>query len=680
MSLPQASVVVPAGGKAAVDLRLEPALLAAGWHAGYLTATGPDDVRVTTALGAAVAPPTHTVTFAGVDRTGGSAGVPVLTLFGGGETTDHINYVPPDGTTTLEVEEDTYILTGLIEDGAPLDEQATLITDPELTVDRDMTITLDAREATPIQVRTPQPAEQRGILSYYTHRVTGEGRAIAHGVMHFSTVRKVNVSPTAPTERGSFEFSSRWQLEAPMVTAAVAGVADELEFNLLHSSPAYTGTRRWPLVSAGHGTPAELAAANVRGKAVVVEADPANVPEHQQVEAAADAGAATIAIVRDADMSAWTVWTPQGERLPIPATVVPHDDGQVLLAAARTGTSRLSLTLQTSSPYLYDVMHVEKDAVPNRIVHEVTKANSQRLEVDYAHLGGFPWTKEQRFGWRPWQTYAWNDRQRFVKTPHQRTEWVSTGDTLWQQRVHHEYFWDDSSPLLGGLAHPPRNYEAGSSTASWYRPLIRPAAPGGPGAPVSTRTAQQLSLRVPELVDADGHYGYLEGWDPDSASMTVTRDGEPIGEATSGWLDVETTAATADYVVSLGTRRISDEWAYSTRTHTEWRFRSGAPSTGSAALPMLQVDYRLGASGPAEVEFRDQTDTRGVKLRDLVVSVSTDGGTTWRQVAVRRLAANRYEFVAPRRGTGTAAVRVIAEDMSGSEVRQTVFDAYHLHP
>ncbi len=115
-------------------------------------------------------------------------------------------------------------------------------------VDKDREIVIDARKAVPISIQTPKPSEQQAVLSYYVHREFPNGRSISHGVMHFSTVQQVNVTPTKPVADGKFEFSSRWQLVAPMVQTSMPGI---LDINLLHASPSYEGKQRFPLVYAG---------------------------------------------------------------------------------------------------------------------------------------------------------------------------------------------------------------------------------------------------------------------------------------------------------------------------------------------------------------------------------------------------------------------------------------------
>jgi hypothetical protein len=580
----------------------------------------------------------------------------------------------PAGGAVFDVEEGSYLLQSLIEDGGPLDEQATLFTNPELQVTRDIEVVLDARKATPIRIETPKPAEQQAVLSYYVHRATGSGRTISHGVMHFSTIKQVNVTPTKQVTAGSYEFSSRWQLVAPMVQASVDGVRGPLDINLMYNSPAYSGKRRFPLVRAGSG--------DVRGKAVLIPASP-DRGEDQQIADAAAAGAAVALMVRPPDWSAWTVWHPDGDRLPIPALAVANDAGQKLLDRAGKGRVAIDLTLTTSSPYLYDVLHVETGRIPDRIVHRVTEANSMRVTSRYAHNGGFDWVREQRFGWRPWQTYAWNDTSRIVATPSEREEWVSTGDAVWQHRVNHAFPWNEFGPLQYGMVDAPRSYRAGRTAETWFGPVVRPAAPKGVPSLVSTRAGDTLRLRVPEFVDsAGGHYTIGEA---DQVNAKVWRDGELLADLPDARQNVTTTPGDAAYRVALTTARGGDDWQWGTRTETVWQFRSGN-RPGPAPLPLLQVDYRVptdlsgrvsGEPGEPHVinlVLRHQDGLAAPQGTTLKVEVSFDEGGHWRPVwsAGRD---TRYTALVPA-GKGAVSLRVRATDRSGDAVTQTIIRAY----
>ncbi|MEU5965876.1 S8 family serine peptidase [Micromonospora parva] len=676
-------VTVPAGGSVAVPLRADPAKLDRGVHGGWLVATGADGVVVRTAVALTLSGPLHTVTVKALDMKGQPGLASVLTLFGEQPESDWLGWV--GGEVQLQVEEGPYLVEALIEHGAPLDEQITLVTDPELLVDRDLTVVLDPRKGTPVRIETPKPTEQRSTISFYEHRVFGNGRQVDHGVMTYSTIQQVNVTPTRPVRQGEFEFASRWQLVAPMVDAKISGVSGPLDINLLGYSPAPADRRKLPLVWAGTGTPAELT--RVRGAAALLTSSP-DASEEEQIAAAAAAGAAVVMIVRPADFSAWTVWQPLGERLPIPSMVVANDDGQRLIAAARKGRATLDLTLTVDSPYLYDVWQVSKGRVPERITHTVTGKNTAEVTASYGDVGGTPWASEQRFGWRPWQETSWNDDQRPVRTGTTRQEFVSAGDNWWQHQVLHKVTWSWGR-LLGGLTQQPRQYAADDRVAeTWHAPVIRPAVPAGGGVPVPTRTGDTLNLRVAEFVDADGNFREAGGSDEsDTVAIRVSRDGQQIADLSGGWAPVPTTAKSARYRLDLTTQRSSDEWRYGTRTDTAWEFTSARPA-GDAATPLslLQVDYRVPADLSGTVRG-NRSHQVGLTLRQpagvpaptgtsVRVQVSFDGGVTWRNAPTKG-SGTRYTATVPA-GRGTVSLRVHAADRAGNTVDQTVLQAYGL--
>ncbi|GAA1892326.1 S8 family peptidase [Asanoa iriomotensis] len=629
VTLSATTVTVPADGTATVDATVDFGTLPVGTLSGWITATA-TGVRVTTAVGAVKDGPVHHVTVRALDRTGQPTMVPVVTLFGDDARSDILAWAG-EGGSTFEVREGTFILQAVFEDGARNDEQANVTLIPELTVDRDIEVVVDARKGRPIRIETPKPAEQQTVLSYYAHRVTGTGRSIAHGVMHFSNVEQVNTVPTDRVRAGSFEFSSRWQLVAPMVEARVPGVKGPVDLNLMGNSPAYAGTRRFALANWGDR--------DVRGKAVLIPADEQD--ELARIDAAARAGAAVALLVRPPDFSTWTSWTPDGERLPVVSLVLDEPT-----AAALTRRSTLELKLTTSSPYLYDVIQVSPGRIPAQVVHKVTPANSQRVTTRYADNGGFDWVREQRFGWRPWQEYAWNDTSRDARTPSVREEWVSAGDSLWQHYVSDGYPWG-WGPLMTGFRDQPKSVKPGRSQESWGAPVVRPTDLG------SSRVGDVLRLRVPGLVDSEGHYEHIP-----EASATLWRDGTVLAELPDGWQNVDTTPGDAAYRLRVTTAHGGDDWTVGIRTSTEWTFRSGA----AGDLPLLTVDYSVRRDGVA-LAFN-------AKLRDLRVEVSTDDGARWKSASVRD-----GTVVVPS-GDTPVSLRVRATDRAGNSIDQTVIRAY----
>ncbi|TCC43564.1 S8 family serine peptidase [Kribbella sindirgiensis] len=654
-----ATVTVPANGTADVPLTLDPAKLGRGQYSGWIVATGPDGVITHTAVGALRSGPKHKVTLRAVGLDGQPTGVPVISLFGDNSRSDVLAWIPNGATYTAEVEEGTYLLHSLVENNDPQNEQVSLFTDPNIVVSKDSEIVIDARKAVPIKIETPKPSEQQAVLSYYVHREYGNGRSISHGVMHFSTVQQVNVTPTKPVKDGSFEFSSRWQLVAPLVQASIPGVSGPLDINLLHRSPSYEGKKRFRLVTSLE---------DAKGALVVLDSD----DEDEQIKAAAAAGAAAVILVRPADWGAWTVWRPVGDREPIPAMVTTFKDGQKLVDRVRRGKATIDLTLTTSSPYLYDVQQVSTGFIPAQIVYRVTAANSARITTRYADNGGFNWAKEQRFGWRPWQEYSWNDSQRFVETPKVREEWVTSGDSLWQHRVSHLYTWDTMNPLGSGMTSVPRSYRSGSSDETWFGPVVRPAA--APGIQ-STRTGDRLSLRIPSFVDAGGHYTIGEAT---KDSATLSRNGQVVAELPDAWEDVITSSDNAAYKLDLSTERIDEEgeWNWGTRTETSWEFRSAKQADDKATpLALQQVAYTV----PVDLTGRVSARTHVVgfespRASSLQAWSSFDEGKTWQRLVVIG-ALGHFLAVVPN-AHDTVSLKVAATGPNGSKITQTVIRAY----
>jgi hypothetical protein len=301
----------------------------------------------------------------------------------------------------------------------------------------------------------------------------------------------------------------------------------------------------------------------------------------------------------------------------------------------------------------------------------VTPANSARITTRYADNGGFNWAKEQRFGWRPWQEYSWNDSQRFVETPKVREEWVTSGDSLWQHRVHHLYTWDTMSPLAGGLTTLPSSYRTGKSDETWFGPVVRPAA--APGVQ-STRTGDRLSLRIPSFVDAAGHYTVGE---TTSSSSTLSRDGQVVAELPDAWEDVITSSADAAYKLDLSTERsdTDGEWNWGTRTQTSWEFRSAKqPDDKAVPLPLQQVNYKV----PVDLTGRVAARTHVIGLESpgatgLQAWSSFDEGKTWKRLVVIG-ALGHYLAVVPN-AHDTVSLKVRATSASGS-ITQTTIRAY----
>ncbi|MGW4059332.1 S8 family serine peptidase [Amycolatopsis sp. NPDC004747] len=688
--LSKSTVDVPAGGRATVTITGDPAKLAAGTYSGRLTATA-DGVVVHTALGADKTAPKHKVTLTALDLQGKPAVAPWLLMYGEDYRFD-VNTWLGGGSLTVEVGAGVYYLTAEV-DGGGDGLTVSQVVLPELRITGDTTVVLDARKAVKVDIQTPQPSEQAGIWSYYTYRELGP-RRIANYAMQFDYTRELRVTPTPKVTTGAFEFGSRWSRIAPPLTVNVLGGRDPLTNRYLPGSPKLDGRRLLQAVSAGQGKPADFK--NVRGKAAIVDPDPADYNRDEVSRAAAAAGAAIVFIVvPDGWGTASVPSISVAPNLAIPTVQLDRDEGLALLDRLKWFPAFLSLHGVAVSPYLYDVVQTERGRIPEKPVHRVTAANTATVTTHYRQTGSGGEAKEQRFAWQPWQDFAVNEYQRRVTTPSTRQEYVSSGDTLWQHRVRHGLIWDEMSPLTGGMTAAPRTYTGEENvTEDWFAPVVRPAIPRGVPGLDSTREGDKLRIRIPEFVDSQaGHYGFNEGDDqagPAVTSAKLFRDGNLVSEQPYAFGTFPAGADPATYRLDLSIRRDSPEWLFGTGTQTSWTFRS-ARSAAPALLPLLQLDYavdadsgnRLPAGRTARIGLtaRFQDGMAAPDVRSMKAWASYDDGKTWRAVDVRRTGKS-YEAKIDHPSLGATnsyvALRVQATDSAGNAVDQTVLRAYGL--
>ncbi|WP_433214133.1 S8 family peptidase [Microtetraspora malaysiensis] len=655
------TVTVAAGGTADVKVTVNLATLAFGRYGGLVTATaGAEQVHTTLAL--TWKGPQHTVRFTAVDAAGKPTSADTLSMFGATQQDDVLTWLPEEGRT-VEVSEGTYMTQSLNLGGGwgRMHPRDGMVVIPELKVDRDLDVVLDFRKTTPVTIKTKEPAEQVGIYTYFTYRAFGS-RKISQSVMNFDVIEGLNVSPTQPVRDGSFEFASRWQLVAPKLTAHLPGTGQPYSMGFLGGSPGVEGRHMWSLAD---GT------AGAKGKAAVIRSE--DIDWADPSAAAIKAGAVAVILVMAPDDPFGRDWKPVGADLPIPALVVAGDDGQRMLERIKKGNAKLQVTGMMSSPYLYDVMQVSDGRVPDKIVYEVNDSNTARVATTYADNGGFAWAKEQRFGWRPWQSYSLGQQmetQRIVKTPLSRTEYVSANGSFWQHLVNHQYVWDDMGRLLDGMTEAPRTYQPGTRTSeSWHAPVVRPAIPAW--IKPSTREGDTMEIRIPEFVDSSGHVSRA-GVDNDTASARFFRDGTLVAERDAAWGAFPASPQEAAYRLELSTTRTSDEWTTATATETAWTFRS---KPGDRVLPLLQVDYDVRPERPGQVGFavRHQEGVSGARAKDLKLELSYDDGATWREQPVNELGGGRYSAPVLR---PHPSLRVTATDSAGNTVKQTVIRAY----
>ncbi|MFE4550955.1 S8 family peptidase [Streptomyces sp. NPDC056785] len=701
------TVQLAAGATADVPLSLDGAKATRGKYYGYVTATSADGTVLThTTVSLNAHGALHKLTVVARDRDGKIMEGAAPTIWGADGFVDYTSLEP----AVAEVEEGTYQVSFNTIDKAADGEELREVVDPEVKVTKDTTVTLSAADTVQVQIRTPRPAEQRGVLSYQTYRRI-DGNGLIQGVMYFDVAQRIYVSPTARVTDGDFEFASRWQMVAPQLRAKVPGSALGFTPYYVDASPAFDDKgARLTAVDAGAGTAADLRAARVRGKLAVVRWDFSD--DRALARAAADAGAKALMLVMEDGFYPWTRWSPTGDRMALPTMRAGTAEGTALLKRAKSRSTTVEFTGTVHSPYLYDVMQVSKGSVPKPLVYTVSERESAVVRGTYTRTGATSWAGEQRFGWRPYQDTAWNQYTRYVPTGRERVEYVTGGDTLWRQTVRHNVVGDPDMPLLAGMSDLPRTYRPGEHvTERWFGAVVRPAIPRG-AAWQSVRNGDTLSVYVPEFSDSGtGHWAFGEipgggvgsgvragspsaaaADQPDTATAELYRNGKRIAASDNGaWGDIEVPAGDAAYRLDLATARVSDDWDFATGTRTSWTFRSGTAAT-TAMLPLLQVDYSVPVDARNAVG-RGRTHRLGLTVRmqdgmkapsgvTLKAETSYDGGRTWTTASTTREGGGFSATVtrpAHVHGDAYVTLRVTARDAAGDTVRQTVDRAY-LHP
>ncbi|MFJ2873090.1 MULTISPECIES: serine protease [unclassified Streptomyces] len=214
-----------------------------------------------------------------------------------------------------------------------------------------------------------------------------------------------------------------------------------------------------------------------------------------------------------------------------------------------------------------------------------------------------------------------------------------------------------------------------TTTHTFDNAVFGPGLTGGSGV---VRDGDALTVDVPLLTDGGGHVpsspSYAE------ASTTLHRDGVLVGTRTGapGQARFTVPPGRATYRITSTVRR-GGAPGTATRVTVSWTFTSGT-TTGPVPVPVSVVRFSpaLGSTGTAEagtalrVPVTVQGGAANGKLRSSAVSVSVDGGASWKRVPVEQGAVTIHN---PGSGTGVS-LRAELTDTGGRTLTQTLVDAY----
>ncbi|WP_405534970.1 S8 family serine peptidase [Streptomyces sp. NBC_00075] len=674
------TVTVPAKGTATVPVSVDPAAQAQGRYTGHVTATAAG-IKVTTAVGFEKAPKTYDLDVSLLARDGKApTGGSIYTLMElSGAYPDEYGFL---GTGwTWQVPAGTYAISTWIpdRDAGGTAVGTSVVSSPEIKVDGDTKVVLDARKAVEIKPKTKQDSEFNGFSTNVHREGTGNAWGLTYSQGFWTD--HVYVAPTPQVTIGSLEFSAKFRLYEKELTASVTS-PEKTELSSLYYSQTYndfplkiSGDRTVRAVDAGGGTEADFAGLDVKGKVAVVKVGAADRAQ-SALDNATKAGAGYLIVYRDKP----GFWIEAVDRATtVPLMIATGEEGAKLTSLLKTG-KKVTLKLKGTpvSPYVYNVLVAQSGSISADQTYSLDKSNTVKRHARYYGATAGEIGADALYTFRPWQLFG-IESSVYTQLGTERDEYYYVDpDTRTWHTVYPN--WN----TFRGQWSPLRTFtEAGTekTTENWLRQVIRPGTSEEYG--LSERTGDKLTMSVAELTDSTpGHYGYINGTDS-TAKGKLYADGQLVGDSTFGGYGIfDVPADKASYRFELDVQRRA-EWAkYSTSTHTEWTFAS-AHTDAETALPVLTVGIapkgldllnRAERKGALEVALPVSDQLGSVKTRSLKAWVSFDDGTSWKEVKVKN---GKAGFKAAK-GAESVSLRVRAADKDGNQIDQTVLRAFGL--
>ena len=681
-SLSADHVTVPAHGVATVTANGIPALgQSARRYLGQVVATSTSGtVLARTQVALYEEEERYNLTFDVRDRSGKAAAAYVeLQKFGSPD----VSVVPVDesGVMKLRLLPGTYsVLAYLDVPGAhgPDSHGVAQLGDPEVILDRDRVVSLDARKAVQVTATVPRVTEDR-VLYLDWYRSDGSTSVMGSQYMLPSSVDTMYAMPTRRVTQGSFEFEARWRKAFPLLTITDRG--RPLSVIGQAGSSLYDGQTHLRVVDAGEGTAADYAGLDVKGALAVVRHS-ASVDSMTRAQNAADAGAAMLVVVADTDKAVLEyVGTPDGANSAIPVVALGNVAGTALLARAASGHEQVAVRGVPNSPYVYDLVAPYPNRIPSRL-HYAPRASQLatvdvRFHGDKVAPGG-----EFRWDYRPYRISGFGFPL-VQSTGLRRTDYVSAQPgTTWAEAAvgGPNLSWVESSDVHALTA-------GRRTTLDWFAPVVHPSNGGGFWS--STRYGGFIALNVQPWSDGgSGHAGYMQF--DDTKHLDVYQDGVKV--ASSDWASATLTDlpdGPLHYKLDLTTSRSATDFTFSPRTRTRWDLVSPGITKGLDSvdlLPLLQADYdvRTDLAGYAHdglqtVRFRVHhlADAVGAgRITRTSLAISADDGTHWRQVTATRGADGWFTARFAAKDGAYVSLRVSGRDDRGNTIRQEIVRAY----
>jgi hypothetical protein len=317
-------------------------------------------------------------------------------------------------------------------------------------------------------------------------------------------------------------------------------------------------------------------------------------------------------------------------------------------------------------PYLYHVLHTEKDVVPATL--NWTYHNRQFAKVRSRHAATTPGMIGVREGFAT------------MPLPATLTEYytpdVPWGGTFTETTELGAY------PVSAVSQVEPRSFPLGRTTTErWNVGVHGPAFPEYNWDYAAARTGDEAYFSLPLATDQGrGRRGMPFG----EGTTTLLRDGQVVGEEPSaGYGLFQLPPERAEYTLRSSVTR--PDVRLSTVISSEWTFMS-EHAAEHVDLPLLAVrfapnldDHNAAPAGRFTIPVYVQRNGGAVgAVNAPAVEVSYDDGATWRPAQVKRAGAGWKAVVDHPAGAEFVSLRSTITDAGGNAQRQTITRAYAL--
>ncbi|MEU9952350.1 S8 family serine peptidase [Streptomyces sp. NPDC047939] len=696
-------VTVPAGGTAEVTVTLDNNGLKTGQYGGSFTATSDSGESVHAALGFVTSVEQHDVTLKVTDRFGKAPKALKFVLHGMDNHVWQDQTLYANGTTTLSVPLGKYSIEGSLYSADPaggaISYAADLFSVPNIEVsDRDQTFTVDGTTATDLSVNIKgekRPLENGQVTTFvFRDPGTAGGYSSFAGIgnlLNLADTRQGAI-PSAGATTGALRLETSLARREPLVQLEVTGPGHmTIPLKSSVNAKRFEGTKRTELVDLGAGTEKDFAAADVKGKTVLISV--ADVTEAEDQAARAAAAGAVAMIVAPAVPGPSGSGVPAGQTIPVAHAT--YDNAATLKALLAKDKVRIALKGVLESGYTYNP-HFTDDRIPADLAKTIDVKDFAKVTNTFHSDGARRLGSENMNIWGPLQVTT-----------------GSVGQPLYQGTTRDDYF------LAGtGVTYQP-SVSADFNSSTWQMAALRGTylTPGKS----YTRSWFDAPMRLSQYEFGPCSFCRADVWqklpgstgadnDPTHtlSGLTGTWSYYLNGQQISGFGQLAQEKADYRYVLDQKLAKDVPGVELGKQVRTEWNFSQAAPTTMAIkdcdtafiptpkvceSMPVLLLDYdlplnvlnqaRAGLPYTFTVNagrpkgWAGSTAVAGAK-----VSVSYDDGATWKSAAMLRKDTNSFQALLwhPKLAdtNGFVTLRTEAWDSAGSRTVQTITRAYAL--